>query len=103
MLVPHTRRASRLTSSDWLFICINNEKCFRTVWTELAQEFPEVFNHCAEQTLWTVTRDSEMQRPLTQSEKMRNQQGISHEQITEDRIWNIRIDELEQKTRRNCI
>ena len=61
---------SRLASSDWGFICINNEKCFRTVWTELAQEFPEVFNHCAEQTLWTEARDSEMQRPLTQEEKV---------------------------------
>ena len=36
---------SRLASSAWRFICINNEKSFRTVWTELAQEFPEVFNH----------------------------------------------------------
>ncbi len=55
---------SRLTFSVWRFICINNEKSFRTVWTELAQEFPEVFNHCAEQTLW----------------------------ITEDRLWNKRPD-----------
>jgi hypothetical protein len=50
---------SRLPFSAWRFICINNEKSFRTVWTELAQEFPEVFNHCAEQTLWNTARDSE--------------------------------------------
>jgi hypothetical protein len=47
---------------------INNEKSFRTVWTELAQEFPEVFNHCVEQTLWNAARDSEMQLPLTRAE-----------------------------------
>ena len=29
----HTER-SRLASSVWRFICINNEKSFRTVWTE---------------------------------------------------------------------
>jgi hypothetical protein len=83
---------SRLTSSDWRCICIDNEKCFRTVWTELVQEFPEVFNHCEEQTIWTVTRDSEMQRPLTHTETIRRQQGISHEQIAEDRLWNQRPD-----------
>ena len=83
---------SRLASSAWRFICINNEKSFRTVWTELAQEFPEVFNHCAEQTLWNAARDSEMQRSLTRAEMIRRQQGISHEQIAEDRLWNKRPD-----------
>ena len=83
---------SRLTSSVWHFICISNEKSFRTVWTELAQEFPEVFNHCAEQTLWNAERDTEMKHPLTRAETTRKQQGISHEQITEDRLWNKRPD-----------
>ena len=73
---------------------INNEKSFRTVWTELAQEFPEVFNHCAEQTLWNAARDTEMKRPLTRAETTRKQQGISHEQIAEDRLWNKRPDGL---------
>jgi hypothetical protein len=83
---------SRLAFSTWRFICINNEKSFRTVWTELAQEFPEVFNHCAEQTLWNTARDSEMQHPLTRAEMIRRQQGISHEQIVEDQLWNKRPD-----------
>jgi hypothetical protein len=48
---------SRLALPTWRFICIHNEKSFRTVWTELAQEFPEVFNHCTEQTLWNAARD----------------------------------------------
>ena len=33
-----------------------------------------------------------MQLPLTRVETTRNQQGISHEQITEDRLWNKRPD-----------
>jgi hypothetical protein len=66
---------SRLGLPTWHFICIHNEKSFRTVWTELAQEFPEVFNHCAEQTLWNAARDSEMQRPLNRAEMIHRQQG----------------------------
>ena len=31
-----------------------------------------------------------MQRPLTRAETIRKQQGISHEQIAEDRLWNKR-------------
>jgi hypothetical protein len=83
---------SRLASSDWRCICIDNEKIFRTVWTELAQEFPEVFNHCEEQTIWNTVRDTKLQRPLTHVETVRRQQGISHEQIAEDRLWNKRPD-----------
>ena len=82
----------RLASPEWRSICVNNEKCFRTVWSELDQEFPEVFNLCAEQTLWNTARDSELQRPLTRAETVRRQQGISHEQIAEDRLWNKRPD-----------
>jgi hypothetical protein len=86
---------SRLAFSIWRFICLHTEKSFRTVWTELAQEFPEVFNHCAEQTLWNAARDSEMQRPLTRAEMIHRQQGISHEQIAEDRLWNkVRVRSL---------
>jgi hypothetical protein len=33
-----------------------------------------------------------MQRPLTRAEMIRKQQGISHEQIAEDRLWNKRPD-----------
>ena len=83
---------SRLTPSKWCFICINSEKCFRTVWKELAQEFPVVFDQCAEQTLWNTERDTELRRPLTQTEEIRRKSGISHEQITHDRLWNKRPD-----------
>jgi hypothetical protein len=33
-----------------------------------------------------------MQHPLTRVETLRKQQGISHEQIAEDRLWNKRPD-----------
>ena len=33
-----------------------------------------------------------MQHPLTSAETTRKQQGISHEQIAEDRLWNKRPD-----------
>ncbi len=49
---------SHLASSNWVFICINSEKCFRTVWKELAQEFPEVFDQYVKQTLWNTARDT---------------------------------------------
>jgi hypothetical protein len=74
------------------YLCFNNEKTFRTVWIELTQEFLEVFNHCVEQTLWNTGRDSEMQRPLIRAEMIHRQQGISHEKIAEDRLWNKRPD-----------
>jgi hypothetical protein len=68
---------SRLASSKWRFACINSEKCFRTVWKELAQDFPEVFDQCAEQTLWNAARDTELRRPLTQAEEMRRKERDS--------------------------
>jgi hypothetical protein len=83
---------SRLAPSKWRFVCINNEKCFRTVWKELAQEFPAVFDQCEEQTLWNSTRDTEVRRPLTQSDERRRKSGIPQEQIAQDRLWNKRLD-----------
>ena len=36
------------------------------MWKELDQEYPEIFDHCVEKTLWNTTREREMRRPLTQ-------------------------------------
>ena len=58
----------------------------------MAQEFPDVFDLCAEQTLWNAAREREMGCPLTQEEEMQREKGISHEQITQDRLWNKRPD-----------
>jgi hypothetical protein len=38
-----------------------------------------------------------MQHPLTRAEMTRRQQGISHEQIAEDRLWNKRPDGISFK------
>ena len=62
------------------------------MWQELAQEFPEVFDLCAEQKLWNTARDTEMRRPLTQAEERRRKSGIPQEQIAQDRLWNKRPD-----------
>ena len=62
------------------------------MWKELDQEFPKVFNQCVEQTLWNSTRDIEFRRPLTQVEEIRRKNGIPHEQIAQDRLWNKRPD-----------
>ena len=56
------------------------------------QEFPAVFDLCAEQTLWNTARDTEMRRPLTQAEERRRKSGIPQEQIAQDRFWNKRPD-----------
>ncbi len=39
-----------------------------------------------------AARDTELRRPLTQTEEMRRRTGISHEQIAHDRLWNKRPD-----------
>ncbi len=62
------------------------------MWKVLAQEFPEVFDQCAEPTLWNAARDTEWRRPLTQAEVMRRKKGIPNEQIAHDRLWNKRPD-----------
>ena len=62
------------------------------MWRELTQEFPEVFDQCTEQTLWNTSRDTELRRPLTQTEERRREKGIPHEHITQDRLWNKRPD-----------
>ena len=61
---------------------------------ELAQELPEVFDQYVEQTLWNTARDTELKRPLTQTEEMRRKKGTPHEQIAHDRLWNKRPDDI---------
>ena len=62
------------------------------MWKELAQEFPEVFDPCLEQTLRNTARDTEMERPLTPAEAKKRREGVSHEKIVQDRLWNKRPD-----------
>ena len=46
---------SHLESPTWCFICINGEKCFRTMWKDLTQEYPESFDHYTEETLLNLS------------------------------------------------
>ncbi len=62
------------------------------MWKELDQEFPVVFDLCAQQTLWNTATDTELKRPLTQPEERRRKSGILQEQIAQDRFWNKRPD-----------
>ncbi len=50
----------RLISSKWWFICIRGEKYLRTIWTELGEEFPEIFNLCTVQSLENEVMEQEM-------------------------------------------
>ena len=83
---------SHLPSHKWSFICINGEKCFRTMWKELAQENPEVFDHCSDQTFWNTSREREMGRPLTQEEEVQRKKGVPHKQIAQNRPRKKRPD-----------
>jgi hypothetical protein len=81
-----------LASSKWRFICVNGEKNLRTVWNDLEEEFPEVFNYCSVQTLENATMGQERTRPLTETEERKHKTGTPIEKIVEDRIWNKRPD-----------
>ncbi len=39
------------------------------MWKELDQEFQKKFNQYEEQTIWNMSRDIELRRPLTQTEE----------------------------------
>ena len=73
-LAPPSHRVS--SPSKWRFICISGEKSLRTIWAELGDEFPEIFNLCAAQTLENAAR--------------RCKAGTPRKTITEERIWNKR-------------
>ena len=76
---------SRLVSSTWKFICIEKEKNLRTIWTELVQEFPEVFNLYSTQSLWVTVEKREMDRLLTENEEKMITDGVSRADIPRGR------------------
>ena len=84
----------RLTSSKWRFICRSGEKSLRTIWAELGDEFPEIFNLCSAQTLENAAMDQEMKHPMTEAEEKKYKAGIPKETIAEERIWKKRPDGL---------
>jgi len=57
------------------FICISEQKNLRTIWTDLGEEFPEIFNLCTAQTLENAAIQQELNRPMTEAEKNRHKAG----------------------------
>jgi hypothetical protein len=62
-------------SKCWL-IWISGEKDLRTIWTDLEDEFPEVFNLCSVQTLENSVMKQKMDRPMTEGGEERYTGGI---------------------------
>ena len=67
------------------------------IWTELAQDNPEVFNLCSAQSLWFTTEKREMERPLTTAESETLATGVPLTDIAEARLWNKRPDDIAMK------
>ena len=63
------------------FICISEEKNLRTIWAELGEDFPEIFNLCTAQTLENAVRQQELDRPMTEAEENRHKAGTPREKI----------------------
>ena len=82
----------RLASSKWQFICINGEKNLKTIWNELEDEVPEVFNFCSVQTLENAATEQARHHPLTEGEENKHKAGTTKEKIVLDRLWNKRPD-----------
>ena len=82
----------RLASSKWQFICINGEKNLKTIWNELEDEIPEVFNFCSVQTLENAATEQARHHPLTEGEENKHKAGTTKEKIVLDRLWNKRPD-----------
>jgi hypothetical protein len=88
----HRNNSSRILQMS--FICISEKKNLRTIWAELGEEFPEIFNLCTAQSLENAARQQELDRPITEAEENRHKAGTPMEKIAEERIWNKRPDGL---------
>jgi hypothetical protein len=59
-----------------------------TIWSELGEEFPKIFNLYTAQTLENADRQQELDRPMTETEENRHKTGTPRRKIAEERIWN---------------
>jgi hypothetical protein len=71
----------RLTSSKWRFICINGGENLKTMWNDLEDEFPKVFNFCSVQTLENATLEQERHRPLTEAKERKLKAGTRRKRL----------------------
>ena len=68
------------------------EKNLRTIWTELAQDYPELFNLCSAQSLWIAAEKREMDRLLTEAEEKMLTYLVSRADIAQAILWKKRPD-----------
>ena len=50
---------------------MRGEKSLCTIWTDLGDEFPEIFNLCSAQTLENAAMEQEMIHPMTEVKEKR--------------------------------
>ena len=70
LLAPDSWGAFSTSLSQVEFHLPQGEKCLRTIWDVLGEEFSDVFNLCSAQS-GVAARTQEMKRPLTPAELMR--------------------------------
>jgi hypothetical protein len=74
-------------------VCISGEKCLQTIWNEIPSEIEGLqYLNLTQDAIWNAARTHEMDRPLTQGEARRVQEGPSKEAIAKDRFWRMRPD-----------
>jgi hypothetical protein len=84
---------ARLASPEWKFLCISGEKCLQTIWDKIPSEIEgQRYLNLTQDALWNAARTREMDRPLTQGEARRVQEGQSKEAIVKERLWRMRPD-----------
>jgi hypothetical protein len=83
----------RLAAPEWKFLCISGEKCLQTIWNEIPSEIEGLqYLNLKQDAIWNAARTREMDRPLTQGEARRVQEGQSKEAIAKERFWRMRPD-----------
>ena len=81
-----------------LFVLHEREKNLRTIWTELSQDYPEVFNPVSSaQSLWFGAENLEMEHHLTPAEIETPATGVPLATIAEAKLWNKRLDGIASK------
>ena len=74
-------------------MCISGEKCLQTLWNDIPTEIEGIqYLNLTQDAIWNAARDRELQRPLTQAENRRIQEGQTKEAVAKERFWRLRPD-----------
>jgi hypothetical protein len=72
---------------------ISGEKCLQTLWNDIPSEIEDLqYLNLTQDTIWNPARDREMNRPLTQEEVRKIQEGQPKEVVPRERFWRLRPD-----------